>query len=48
MGSINGLGDVERRKISPLLGLELRPFALEPIASRYIDCAIPAIYIYIM
>jgi hypothetical protein len=40
VGSRAGLDDVEKRKFLILLGLELRP--LQPIASRYTDCAIPA------
>jgi hypothetical protein len=38
-----GLDDVEKRKFLTLPGLELRPLALQPVASRYTDCAIPAI-----
>jgi hypothetical protein len=33
-----GLDDVERRKLLPLLGLELRPSAVQPVASPYTDC----------
>jgi hypothetical protein len=39
MGPRTGLDDVEDRKISPLLGLEL-----QPVASRFTNCTIPAPY----
>jgi hypothetical protein len=38
VGLRTGPDDVEKRKILPLPGLELRPL----VASRYTDCAIPA------
>jgi hypothetical protein len=37
-----GLDDVEERKFLILLGLELDPSVVQPVASRYTDCAIPA------
>jgi hypothetical protein len=37
-----GLDDVEKRKLFTLPGLELLPLVVQPIASRYIDYAIPA------
>jgi hypothetical protein len=39
VGSRTDLDDVEKRKISPQLGLEVRPLGIQPIARRYIDCA---------
>jgi hypothetical protein len=42
MGPRTGLEDVERRKILLLPGLELDHSAIQPVASRYIDCAVPA------
>jgi hypothetical protein len=39
MGFRNGLKDVEKRKISPLPGLNFDPSAAQPVASRYIDCS---------
>jgi hypothetical protein len=38
-----GLDDVENRKFLTLPGLELDRSAVQPIASRYIDWAIPAL-----
>jgi hypothetical protein len=35
-----GLDDVEKRKFVTLQGLELRPSAVQPVASRCTDCAI--------
>jgi hypothetical protein len=40
VGLKTGLDDVEKRKILPLLGLELRPLGLQAVANRYTDCAI--------
>jgi hypothetical protein len=37
-----GMNDVERRKILPPSGLELRSLGPAPLTSRYTDCAIPA------
>jgi hypothetical protein len=37
-----GLDKVEKRKFLILLWLELRPPVVQPVASRYTDCAIPA------
>jgi hypothetical protein len=37
-----GLDDAEKRNFLNLPGLELRPSVVQPIASRYTDCAIPA------
>jgi hypothetical protein len=36
-----GLENVERRKVLPLPGLELLPSTVQPVASRYTDCATP-------
>jgi hypothetical protein len=36
-----GLDDVEKRKFFTLPGLELRPSIVQPVASRFTDCAIP-------
>jgi hypothetical protein len=36
-----GLDAVEKRKFLPLPGLE--PSVAQPVASRYTDCAIPAL-----
>jgi hypothetical protein len=38
MGPRTALDDVEKRKISPIPGIELR---LQPVAIRYTDCAMP-------
>jgi hypothetical protein len=38
-----GLDDMERRKYLPPPGLELRHVVVQPVASRYTDCAIPAL-----
>jgi hypothetical protein len=38
-----GLDDVEKRKFLILPGLELRPSVVQPVASSYTDCAIPAL-----
>jgi hypothetical protein len=35
VGTRTGLGNVEKRKISPLAGLESDPSAVQPVASRY-------------
>jgi hypothetical protein len=40
---IGGLDDVETRRILPLPGHELRPLGRP--ASRYTDCATPALFI---
>jgi hypothetical protein len=37
-----GPDDVEKRKFLTLPILELRPSVVQPVASRYTDCAIPA------
>jgi hypothetical protein len=37
-----GVDDAEKMKFLILAGLELRPLGLQPVASRYTDCAIPA------
>jgi hypothetical protein len=42
VGPRAGLGDLENRKFLTLPGLELQPSVVQPIASRYTDCAIPA------
>jgi hypothetical protein len=42
VGPTASLDDVEKRKILPLPELELWPLAIQPIASRYTDGAIPA------
>jgi hypothetical protein len=42
VGPRTGTDDVEKRKISPLSELELRPSAVRPLASRYTECSIPA------
>jgi hypothetical protein len=47
VGPRAGLNDVERRKILPLPGLELRPAAVQPVASRYTDCANPTLCTYV-
>jgi hypothetical protein len=39
---IIGLDDSEKRQFLTLLGLELDPPVVQPIASRYTDYAIPA------
>jgi hypothetical protein len=44
MGPNTGLDDVGRRKIFLLPGLKLRPLGLQPVASRYTDYVIPALY----
>jgi hypothetical protein len=36
------MDDVERRKICPYRDSNSCPSAIQPIASRYTDCAIPA------
>jgi hypothetical protein len=38
VGPRNGLDDVERRQISLLPGLELRPSAVQPVAREYTEC----------
>jgi hypothetical protein len=43
VGPKTSLEDVEMRKILPLTGLDLQPLGHPPLASRYTDCAIPAI-----
>jgi hypothetical protein len=42
VGPRAGLDDVEERKFLTLPGLELRSLLVQPVASRYTDCAIPA------
>jgi hypothetical protein len=37
-----GPDDIEKRKFLTPPGLELRPFCRQPVASRYINCAILA------
>jgi hypothetical protein len=41
MGSRAGLDEVENRKFLILPGLKFPPLIVEPVASRYTDCAIP-------
>jgi hypothetical protein len=41
VGPRAGLDYVEKRKFLTLLGLELRPSVVQPVASRYTDWAIP-------
>jgi hypothetical protein len=41
MGPRAGLDDTENRKFLTLPGLEFLLLAVEPVASRYTDCAIP-------
>jgi hypothetical protein len=38
-----GMDDVEKRKFLTLLGLEHRPFVIQPLASRHTDCATPSL-----
>jgi hypothetical protein len=38
-----GLDDMEKWKFFTLPGLELQPSVVQPVASRYTDCAIPAL-----
>jgi hypothetical protein len=38
----SGLDDVEKKTFLILPGLELDPSVVQPLASRYTDCAIPA------
>jgi hypothetical protein len=45
VGPRAGLDDVERRKFLTLPGFELDPLVVQPVASRYTDCAIPALEI---
>jgi hypothetical protein len=40
---ITGVNIVEKRKFLTPPGFELRPSVVQPIASRYTDCAIPAV-----
>jgi hypothetical protein len=42
VGSTVDLDDVEKRKFLTLPELELRPPAIQPVASRYTDYVIPA------
>jgi hypothetical protein len=44
VGPRTGMDDMEKRKFLLLPGLELRPLDIQPIASRYTDCAIPDPY----
>jgi hypothetical protein len=37
-----GLDDMEKIQFLILSGLELQPSVVQPVASRYTDCAIPA------
>jgi hypothetical protein len=43
VGPRAGLDDVEKRKLLALPGLELRRLDRPAVASRYTDCAIPAL-----
>jgi hypothetical protein len=45
VGPRAGLDDVEKRKFLTLPGLELHPSVVQPVVSRYTDCAILA-YLY--
>jgi hypothetical protein len=42
VGPRTGLDDVEKGKILSLPGLELLTSVVQPLATRYTDCAIPA------
>jgi hypothetical protein len=42
----SGLDGVERRKILSLPRLEFDPSAVQPVASRFTDCSIPAPALY--
>jgi hypothetical protein len=48
VGPRTGLDDVERTQILALPGLEFDPSAVQPVASLYTDCAIPASVIIII
>jgi hypothetical protein len=48
MGPGTGLDDVKKRKILPLPGFNSVPSALQPVASRYTDCAIPSLDLWAM
>jgi hypothetical protein len=37
-----GVDNLEKRKFLTLPGLELDPSVVQPVASRYTDCTIPA------
>jgi hypothetical protein len=38
------LDDVEKRKFLTLLGFELQPLVVQPVGSRYTDCATPSAF----
>jgi hypothetical protein len=42
-----GLDDVEKRKFFTMPGLDLRTSVFQPVASRYIDYAIPVLLLYL-
>jgi hypothetical protein len=42
VGLRTNVNEMDKRKVSPILGLELDPSAVQSVASRYTDCAIPA------
>jgi hypothetical protein len=46
VGPRAGLEDMEKRKFLILLGLELLPSVLQPVASRYTDYAILAPFVF--
>jgi hypothetical protein len=43
VGPRSGLDDVEKRKFLTLPGLNSDPLVVQPVASRYTDCAILAV-----
>jgi hypothetical protein len=45
VGSRTSLDNVEKIKFLTLLGLERDPSVVQPVGSRYTDCAIPAPHI---
>jgi hypothetical protein len=44
VGPRTGLDDVEKRKYCPYRDSNSDPLAVQPVASHYTDCAIPATY----
>jgi hypothetical protein len=42
MGPITGLDEVERENSCPYRNSNSDPSVIQPVASRYTDCAIPA------